>query len=195
MKIFFVQFCVFLPPLLNIFCLCWSEVKSLSRVRLLVTPWTGAYQAPPSMGFSRQGYWSGLSFPSPGDLPNPGIELQSPTFQADSLTSEPPGKQSPELTGRLFTTSTTLEALSYLQVGKNKCYKWFKYKVMFDKTKSLQFIKKEGLREGAHKALIWCCLKWCVIKLKVLYGGEEFYANTSLPELDKHYTIYWAEAH
>ena len=51
-----------------------SEVKSLSRVRLFATPWTVAYQAPPSMGFSRQEYWSGLPFPSPGDLPNPGIE-------------------------------------------------------------------------------------------------------------------------
>ena len=47
---------------------------SLSRVRLFVTPWTVAYQVPPSMGFSRQEYWSGLPFPSPGDLPNPGIE-------------------------------------------------------------------------------------------------------------------------
>jgi len=44
------------------------------------------------MGFSRQEYWSGLPFPSPGDLPDPGIELRSPTFQADVLTSEPPGK-------------------------------------------------------------------------------------------------------
>ena len=68
------------------------KVKSLSRVRLFVTPWTVAHQAPPSMGFSRQEYWSGLPFPSPGDLPNPGIEPRSPTFQADALTSEPPGK-------------------------------------------------------------------------------------------------------
>ena len=50
-----------------------------------------AYQAPPSMGFSRQEYWSGLPFPSPGDLPNSGIEPGSPTLQADVLTSEPPG--------------------------------------------------------------------------------------------------------
>ena len=50
------------------------KVKSLSHVRLFVTPWTVAYQAPLSMGFSRQQYWSGLPFPSPGDLPNPGIE-------------------------------------------------------------------------------------------------------------------------
>ena len=50
-------------------------LQSLSRVRLFATPWTVAYQAPPSMGFSRQEYWNGLSFPSPGDLPDPGIEL------------------------------------------------------------------------------------------------------------------------
>ena len=67
-----------------------SEVKSLSRVQLFVTPWTVAYQAPPSMGFSRQEYWSGLTFPSPGDLSDPGIEPGYPAFQADALTSEPP---------------------------------------------------------------------------------------------------------
>ena len=67
-------------------------MKSLSCVPLFATPWTVAYQAPPSMGFSRQQYWSGLPFPSPGDLPNPGIEPRSPAFQADALTSEPPGK-------------------------------------------------------------------------------------------------------
>ena len=57
-----------------------------------MTPWTVAHQAPPSMGFSRQEYWSGLPFPSPGDLPGPGIEPGTPAFQADALTSEPPGK-------------------------------------------------------------------------------------------------------
>ena len=66
------------------------KVKSLSRVRLSVTPWTADYQAPPSMGLSRQEYWSGVPFPSPGDLPNPGIEPGSLTFQVDALTSEPP---------------------------------------------------------------------------------------------------------
>ena len=50
------------------------KVKSLSHVRLFATPWTVAYNAPPSMGFSRQEYWSGLPFPSPEDLPNPGIK-------------------------------------------------------------------------------------------------------------------------
>ena len=65
--------------------------KSLSRVRLFVTPWTVAYQAPPSMGFSRQECWSGLPFPSPGDLRDPGVEPRSPALQADALPSEPPG--------------------------------------------------------------------------------------------------------
>ena len=65
-------------------------MKSLSHVQLFVTPGTVAYQAPPSMGFSMQEYWTGLPFPSPGYLPNPGIEPRSPTLQADALPSEPP---------------------------------------------------------------------------------------------------------
>ena len=56
-----------------------------------MTLWTVAYQAPLSMEFSRLEYWNGLPFPSPGDLPKPAIELRSPTLQADSLPSEPPG--------------------------------------------------------------------------------------------------------
>ena len=69
-----------------------SIVKSLSHVGLFATPWTVAYQAPLSMGFSRQEYCSGLPFPSPGDVPDPGIEPRSPALQADASTSEPPGK-------------------------------------------------------------------------------------------------------
>ena len=69
-----------------------ESVKSLSCVQLFVTPWTVAYQASPSMRFSRQEYWSGLLFLSPGDLPDPGIEPGSPALEADALTSEPPGK-------------------------------------------------------------------------------------------------------
>ena len=68
------------------------KVKSLSRVRLFVIPWTVAYQASPSMEFSKQEYWSGLPFPSPGDIPDPGVEPRSPTLQADALLSEPSGK-------------------------------------------------------------------------------------------------------
>ena len=59
------------------------KVKSLSRVRLFAIPWTVVYQAPLSMGFSRQEYWSGVPLPSPGDLPDPGIEPRSPALQAD----------------------------------------------------------------------------------------------------------------
>ena len=63
----------------------------LSHVHLFAIPWAVAYQAPTSMGFSRQEYWSGLPFPSPGDLSDPGIEPMSPTLQTDALPSEPPG--------------------------------------------------------------------------------------------------------
>ena len=58
----------------------------------LSTPWTTASQAPPSMGFSRQEYWSGLPFPSPEDLPDSGTEPRSPALQADALPSKPQGK-------------------------------------------------------------------------------------------------------
>ena len=71
-----------------------SEVKLLSRVRLFATPWTIAHQAPQSMEFSRQDSWSGLPFPSPADLPNPGIESSSPALKADSqLVKNPPAMQ------------------------------------------------------------------------------------------------------
>ena len=73
-------------------CLILELVKLLSRVQLFTTPWTVAYQAPQSMEFSRQEYWSGLPFPSPGDLPNPGIEPRSPALETDALPYEPPGK-------------------------------------------------------------------------------------------------------
>ena len=64
-------------------------VRLLSRVRLFVTLWTVGHKASPSMGFPRQEYWSGLPFPFPGNLPDPGIEPGSPSLQADALTSEP----------------------------------------------------------------------------------------------------------
>ena len=67
------------------------EVKLLSHVQLFVIPWTAAYQVLPSMEFSRQEYWSGLPFPSPGELPDPGIESRSPTWQTDTLPTVPTG--------------------------------------------------------------------------------------------------------
>ena len=74
-------------------CSSLACVCMLSRVWLFVTPWTVAHQAPPSMGFSRQEYWSGLPLPPPGDLPIPGVEPKSLT--------------SPALAGSFFITSTT----------------------------------------------------------------------------------------
>ena len=77
----------------------WSKWEKLctwkwkwSRVLLFTIPWTIAHQAPLSMGFSRQECWSGLPFPSSGDLPGPGIKPPSPALQADASPSEPPGK-------------------------------------------------------------------------------------------------------
>ena len=72
-------------------CVCMSA-QSLSRVQLFATPWTVACQAPLSMGFPRQEYWSGLPFLSPGDLPNPGIKPVSPALASGFFTTEPPGK-------------------------------------------------------------------------------------------------------
>ena len=69
-------------------CMC----VLVSRVQLFVTPWTIACQGPLSMGFSRQEYWSRLPFPSPGNVPKPGIEPRSPALRADSLPSEPSAK-------------------------------------------------------------------------------------------------------
>ena len=63
------------------------KAKSLSHVQFFVTPWTVAYEVPPSMEFSRQEYWSGLPFLSPGDLPDPGIEPGDPALQVDFLPS------------------------------------------------------------------------------------------------------------
>ena len=71
-------------------------LSCFGHVQLFATPWTVACQAPLSIGFSRQGYWSGWPHPPPGDLPNPGIK--------------PGSHMSPALTGRFFTTSATWEA-------------------------------------------------------------------------------------
>ena len=83
-------------------------MKLLSRIQLFATPWTLAYQAPLSMGFSRQEYWSGLQFPSPGDLSDPGIEPGSPALQADALPSE--------LRGKLLFSKVYIKLLSHLHL-------------------------------------------------------------------------------
>ena len=84
----------------------YPEVKSLSHVQLFATSWTVAYEAPQSMGFSRQEYWSGLPFPSPEDLPNRGIEPRSPALQADALPPEPPEKPLAEIVTLWASNST-----------------------------------------------------------------------------------------
>ena len=102
-----------------------KNVKSLSRVRLLAILWTVAYQAPPSMGFSRREYWSGLPFPIPGNLPDPGIEPGSPTLQVDALISEPPGKQN--YTKKIFMTQINHDGvITHLEPDVLECdeVKW-----------------------------------------------------------------------
>ena len=94
-------------------------MKSLSCVQFFETPGTVPCQAPPSMGFSMQEYWSGLLFPSPGDLPDPGIEPESLALWADALPSESPdfsgrspwGRKESDTTERLHFTSYYLEGL------------------------------------------------------------------------------------
>ena len=90
------------------------KVKSLSRVQLFTTPWTVVYQASQFMGFSRQEYWSGLPLPSPGDLPDPGIEPWSPTLQADTLPSEPQGKPEISIWYKDHIFSGALQSTRYL---------------------------------------------------------------------------------
>ena len=114
------------------------KVKSLSHVRLFATLWTVAHQAPLSMGFSRQGYWSGLPFPFPGDLPDPGIEPRAPALQADALPSEPPGIATRAITvphhyqGSLhcneitFLVTVTPKPLIYLLCRQMGLYTWIK---------------------------------------------------------------------
>ena len=105
----------------NAFTVLFCIAKSLSRVWLFATPWTIAHQTPPSMEFFRQGYWSGLPIPSPGDLPNPGIELRSPALQADALPSEPPGNPSILDSWPLFCYFSLLSLLCSLMIF---AYQW-----------------------------------------------------------------------
>ena len=123
------------------------KVKLLSHVQLFATPWTVTYETSPSMGFSRQEYWSGLPFPSPGDLPDPGIKPGSPALQADALTSEPPGK--PKNTGRgcyfllqgNFLTQGLNLCVLHWQEDFYNCVPWetqHKYSIIIIEPRSLQ---------------------------------------------------------
>ena len=91
----FVNFCQF-SSVVREYTLSYflhvCTLKSFSHVQLCVTPWTVACQAPLSKGFPRQEYWSGLPFPSPGDLPDPGLKSMSLALAGTFSTTEPPGK-------------------------------------------------------------------------------------------------------
>ena len=110
-------------------------MKSLSRVRLFATPWTLAYQAPPPMGFSRQEYWSGLLFPSPGDLANPRIKPRSPALQADALWSEP-----------LWHFPWDWKGVLYYELLENKTVNSNKYCFQLDQLKAA-LNKKHGISQ------------------------------------------------
>ena len=96
-------------------------LSHFSRVRLFVTLWTVSHQAPLSMGFSRQEYWSGLPFPSPGDLPDLGIKPRSPALQADALTSEPPGHRLEQYQTHISDHISTYSPLPALLVILQAC--------------------------------------------------------------------------
>ena len=100
----FIPWCVYLNGIFHKDAMfpCVCMLNRFHGVWLFATPWTVACQDALSVGFSRQEHWSGLPFPSPGDLPNPGIEPRSPALQADALTSEPPGK--PERKNKAYST-------------------------------------------------------------------------------------------
>ena len=137
------------------------KVKSLSRLRLFVTPWTVAYlayQAPPSMEFPRQEYWSGLPFPSLGDLPDPGIKPRSPALKADTLPSEPPGKPH-------GCESWTIKKTEHQRIDAFELRCWRKLlRVPWTVRRSNQSILKE-ISPG-------CSLEGLMLKLKLQYFGH-----------------------
>ena len=125
-------------------------VKSLSCVRLCATPWTVDYQAPSSMGFSRQEYWSGLPFPSPGDLPNPGIKPGSPALQANSVPAEPPEKPTNTGVGSLFLLQwifPTQESNQGLLHCSQILYQWSHQGSLLGRKDSLPFSSVKGKKK------------------------------------------------
>ena len=119
-------------------------MKSLSHVSLFVTPWTITYQASLSMGFSRQEYWSGLPFPSPGDCPNSGIKPGSLTLQADALPSDPPGKLASKLNYKdgEKTTFRWEKMIANQTTDKGFISKIYKQLILFNSRKIKNPIKK-----------------------------------------------------
>ena len=151
-----------------------SEVKLLSCVWLFATPWTVAYQALPSMGFSRQEYWSGLPFTPPGDLLDSGIKPGSPALQADALTSEPwalPGIKpvSPALEGKFFTAEPP---------GKAVFKSWFcLLQVLWFGIPNPHFLYEMEIILIVHKR--WCCHEDRDDECVVLVFGTQVIKNIS----------------
>ena len=135
-------------------------MKSLSHVWLFKTPWTVACQAPLSMRFSRQEYWSGLPFPSPGDLPNPGIEPGSSALQGDSLLAEP-WEKSP------------IKKAECQRIDAFELWSWRRLlRVPWTARRSNQSILKETSPE--------CSLEGLMLKLKLQYFGHPMRRTDSL---------------
>ena len=120
--------------------------KSLSCVQLFMIPWTVAYQAPSSMRFSRQEYWSGFPFPSSGDLPNPGNEPRSLLLQADALRSESPGNP---IENQLWIFTGRTDAELKLQYFSHLIKK------MGSLEKTLKLGKTEGRRRRGWQRMRW----------------------------------------
>ena len=113
-----------------------SESIELGCVHLFATPWTIAPQAPLFMEFSRQEYWSGLPFPFPGDLPDPGIESESPALHTDSLLSEPPGKLQCQLYHHSYNKGSSITEIRYVVIFLS-----VRTAVSINKTLSKSFLK------------------------------------------------------
>ena len=137
------------------------KVKSLSHVQLSATPWTVAHQAPPSMEFSRQEYWSGLPFPSPGDLPNLGVEPRSPVLRTDAFPSEPPGNpfhlESPCNQQFYLAVLRTQWTNKFLQLGFpdiQKCSKYLKVEAVSNAF-CKQRLKIDGKKIDGKFIFLW----------------------------------------
>ena len=121
--------------------------------------WTVAYQASPSMGFSRQEYWSGLPCPSPGDLPDPGIEPGSPTLEADTLTSEPL-KLKLQYFGPLMRRTDTLENTLMLGKIEGRRRRGWQRMRWLDVITDLMDMSLSKLRVGDGQGSLACCILW-----------------------------------
>ena len=161
----------------NLSCVSYTlkvKVKLLSCVQLFATPWTVAYQAPPSMGFSRWEFWTGLPFPSPRDLPNPGIKPAAKLLQAcptlcDPIDSSPPGSSVPEI--------LQARTLEWVAISFSKAWKW---KV---KVKSLSRVRPSATPwTAAHQA-----------PLSMGFSRQEYWSGVPLvSQIAGRHFIVWA---